>query len=246
MPDKILIINNYDKGNYLRNILSKGIPWNEEVVIFDGDSAIKKITILGETVNKVFSIFNIPFKELNDHIWLENKDNIISVDRRYGDTIIEILTPSINLFEIKEKLLHNGFEDIDDDSWNKYRIQVGILGNKEINDKIPFNVGMGQLVKMDKGCYPGQEIHARLESRGKQNKALVTLESKKYIDEGEYKINNGGKIIITTAISDRGSSSKYFGIIPIEYTKKSKIVLLNLIELEINKIIDLTLLRSHH
>ena len=238
MLDKILIINSYNKGDDLRRILSKGIPWDEEVEILNGDNSIRKITILGNELNEILSNPDFSIEDLDYFNWIEDGDNIISVDKRYELMIFEILLPKVNLNDVKEKLQKISFVEIDDKEWDKNRIDVGIIGYEEIKNRIPFNVGMEELVKMDKGCYPGQEIHARLESRGKQKKALVTLQSEEYISQGEFKIKGGGKIIITTANNGGEKGSTYFGIIPIKYIKDSKIILINGIELKINKIIN--------
>ncbi len=246
MLDKILIINNYNKGDVIRRILSKGIRWDEEVEILNGDSSIRKITVLGNEIKEIFTKTDFSFDDLTDFKWIEDGDNIISIDKRYELMITEILIPKVNLDEIKEKLQKKCLTEINGKEWDKNRIDIGMIGHEEINNRIPFNVGMEELVKMDKGCYPGQEIHARLESRGKQKKALVTLICEKYISEGEFKIKDGGKIIITTANNGGEKESTFFGIIPIKYVNNPKIVLLNGIELKINKIINFRLLNSRH
>jgi len=246
MLDKILIINNSKKGDDVRRIISKGIRWDEEVEILDGDSSITKITILGNEIKDFFTDVDISIEDLNDFKWIEDGDNIISEDKRYKLKMFEILMPKINLDKIREKLQKYGFVEIDDKEWDKNRIDIGMIGYEEINNRIPFNVGMEELVKMDKGCYPGQEIHARLESRGKQKKSLVTLKGEEYISEGEFKIKEGGKIIITTASNGGEKDSTFFGIIPVKYNNNSKINLLNGIELKINKIITFRHLNVHH
>jgi folate-binding protein YgfZ len=246
MLDKILIINNYNKGDVVRRILSKGIRWDEEVEILNGDSSIRKITVLGSEIIEIFNNTNFSLEDLNDFKWIEDGNNIISVDKRYELMISEILIPKVNLDEIKEKLQKNFIIEINDKEWDKNRIEIGMIGHEEINNQIPFNVGLEGLVKMDKGCYPGQEIHARLESRVKQKKALVTLICENYINKGEFKINEGGKIIITTANNGVENDSTFFGIIPVKYIKNSKIVLLNGNELTINKIINFRHLNVHH
>ena len=116
----------------------------------------------------------------------------------------------------------------------------------DIVGRIPFDVGMDGLVKMDKGCYPGQEIHARLESRGKQKKILVTLKCGKFLKEGEYKIIEGGRVIITTAYNGGKEESLFFGIVPIKYLKMSKLSLINGIEMRIENVVNFRSLNVHH
>ena len=44
---------------------------------------------------------------------------------------------------------------------------------------------MGGLVSVDKGCYPGQEIHARMDSRGKSTKQLLEIKSETKLEVGK-------------------------------------------------------------
>ena len=55
------------------------------------------------------------------------------------------------------------------------RIEDGLpkMGTEIQEDSIPLEVGLWDAVSFDKGCYVGQEIIARMESRGKLAKQLV-------------------------------------------------------------------------
>ncbi|MFQ5943864.1 MAG: YgfZ/GcvT domain-containing protein [Anaerolineales bacterium] len=62
------------------------------------------------------------------------------------------------------------------------RVEAGLpeMGVEIQEDSIPLEVGLWDAVSFDKGCYVGQEIIARMESRGKLAKQLMgaRLESK--------------------------------------------------------------------
>ena len=53
-------------------------------------------------------------------------------------------------------------------------------------------------------CYPGQEIHARLESRGKVSKKIMRYSTDSHVDIGTYKSDTGRKIRITSNVNGKG------------------------------------------
>lgn len=63
--------------------------------------------------------------------------------------------------------------------FNEYRVQNMIphQGYEITPDNHPLACGLGHLVHEAKGCYIGQEILARMRSRGRQGKNLVRLEN---------------------------------------------------------------------
>ena len=245
IKNELLVVSTSIKGDEVRRILSTGIPWNEDIIVLNADESIRKVILSGDKINRIFKNIYDSILKLKDFDWLESGDNIISTNNRHKITSIEILMPKNEMNIIKEKLIENKFKMINEKEWNKFRIDVGIINHKEIDNRIPFNVGMKELVKMDKGCYPGQEIHARLESRGKLTKTLVRLSCQNFLKEGEYKIDGGGKIIITTAYDGKENKSKFLGIIPIKYVEMDKIVLTNGIEMVIEDVVSFQSLNFH-
>lgn len=61
-------------------------------------------------------------------------------------------------------------------TYNTLRIRSGHPARPELNlDYIPLEIGLWDEVSFTKGCYTGQEIIARMESRGKLAKTIVSL-----------------------------------------------------------------------
>ena len=61
--------------------------------------------------------------------------------------------------------------------YNALRIQSGRPAGLELSlDYIPLEVGLWDEVSFSKGCYTGQEIIARMESRGRLAKTIVKLD----------------------------------------------------------------------
>jgi folate-binding protein YgfZ len=62
-------------------------------------------------------------------------------------------------------------------TYNTLRIRAGRPARPELNlDYIPLEVGLWDEVNFAKGCYTGQEIIARMESRAKLAKTIVSLD----------------------------------------------------------------------
>ena len=61
-------------------------------------------------------------------------------------------------------------------TYNSLRIRSGAPGRLELSpDYIPLEVGLWDEISFSKGCYTGQEIIARMESRGRLAKVLVKV-----------------------------------------------------------------------
>lgn len=69
-------------------------------------------------------------------------------------------------------------------AYNLLRVQVGrpAAGREITSDYIPLEIGLWDEVSFTKGCYTGQEIIARMESRGRQAKVLFTAQAAAPLD----------------------------------------------------------------
>jgi folate-binding protein YgfZ len=67
--------------------------------------------------------------------------------------------------------------DMSEDEFSEYRVENMIphQGHEITPSVHPLACGLGNLVHEAKGCYIGQEILARMRSRGRQGKELVRL-----------------------------------------------------------------------
>jgi aminomethyltransferase len=68
-------------------------------------------------------------------------------------------------------------------TYNTLRIRAGVPAGRELSsDYLPLEVGLWDEVHFDKGCYTGQEIIARMESRARLAKTLVALEMGQFVE----------------------------------------------------------------
>ena len=105
-----------------------------------------------------------------------------------------------------------GDEAPSDLSFQYFALAQGGLTEHHLGGRyLPQEIGLSEFVKLQNGCYPGQEIHARLDSRNPVTKRLVRirceeeLEKKRLITEdGKLKIFTPFEDFFAHAIADEG------------------------------------------
>lgn len=89
-----------------------------------------------------------------------------------------LLVPNESAASVWESLLSAGLRPAGALTYNALRIRAGLPGmGRELSAAfLPLEVGLWDEVSFSKGCYTGQEVIARMESRGRLAKTLVRLE----------------------------------------------------------------------
>lgn len=80
--------------------------------------------------------------------------------------------------------------------YNVLRIRAGVPGvGRELSDEfIPLELGLWDEVSFSKGCYTGQEIIARMESRNRLARTIVRLELDVFVDAPADLYSDGKRI----------------------------------------------------
>jgi aminomethyltransferase len=73
------------------------------------------------------------------------------------------------------------------------RVEAGqpVFGSEFDDDSIPLEVGLRPTVDFDKGCYTGQEIIARMDSRGQLARTLVGFRLVERVEPGKLETKDG-------------------------------------------------------
>ena len=184
---QILLMHNESESVSLRNNLTMGIPWNEECQISSGDGAIARLVIYGPDSSDILDSIGIDIADLTSEMWVEFADSMISKIHEGRDfCIYEMLVPVEKTSELQKNLEYHGAEFGSIDSVIAIQAISGILDIAiGTEGKIPFDLGLHNVVDLKKGCYPGQEIHARMESRDAINKTTSTFISKQQLPLGK-------------------------------------------------------------
>ncbi len=113
-----------------------------------------------------------------------------------------------------QRLLDTGLTAANDAAYDFLRIEAGLprFGHELTNAYIPLEANLWADVSFNKGCYIGQEIIARMESRGKLAKKLVMLaadgaSADASIELGATILANGKKAgtVTSTAVGPNGA-----------------------------------------
>ena len=126
-----------------------------------------------------------------------------------GGSVLDILLPRNQMSDFISILEDAEYSEMSDDRWNFVRLAVCIPSLIDIRGNLPNECGMINRISNDKGCYPGQEVHARLDSRGRTVKRLCLIMGESTISPGKYRLSNGSPAHITSCES---SESVSYGI----------------------------------
>ena len=207
LGEQILLLHHESISENLRTNLTSGIPWNEEIQISSGDGAIRRILIFGKNPENLLEEFGLSCTELTSELWTEFDDSMVSIIHNGADfRIYELLIPSKNYGEIIQGLETIGAISGEVDSGIAITSMAGIVDLAVgIDGKIPFDLGLESRIDLKKGCYPGQEIHARMESRGAINKTASSFSSNVQLPLGKVKTteNHQMEVISSNPLGDK-------------------------------------------
>ena len=203
IQEQLLILGNSEVAEDTRKLIVSGIHWNEDVRIMNGDEILSKISIIGYE-DDLLEIIPKEYNRINNN-WLNWKENYFKASKHNGRIKIDVV---IKTNEIDSFIMENfgpSCNKLVIEKWVDFRISNGILSFDEYKHNfLPSELGLDKFVDLKKGCYPGQEIHARLESREKRKKKILRFSSDKEIQLGKYVSGNGTKINITTSVGNSG------------------------------------------
>ena len=203
IQEQLLILGNSEVAEDTRKLIVSGIHWNEDVRIMNGDEILSKISIIGYE-DDLLEIIPKEYNRINNN-WLNWKENYFKASKHNGKIKIDVI---LKTDEIDSFIMENfgpSCNKLAIEKWVDFRISNGILSFDEYKHNfLPSELGLDKFVDLKKGCYPGQEIHARLESREKRRKKILRFSSDKEIQLGKYLSGNGTKINITTSVGNSG------------------------------------------
>tara|TARA_B110000014_G_scaffold61511_1_gene41646 strand:+ start:42 stop:929 length:888 start_codon:yes stop_codon:yes gene_type:complete len=216
---QLLILGVKENAEKTRELIVSGTHWNEDVKIMNGDGALKIISIFAKNQEKLSKALGIEISTMRNDFWIIENESYILKAQLKNDFQVNILIQADLIDSFIKTVEGNGAELCGEDNWNIHRVENGILSNEEYNRGfLPGELGLDEIVDLKKGCYPGQEIHARLESRGKLSKKIMRFRTDSKLDVGTYISNTGRKVRVTSSLGNQG-----FAVISVKENNELKL-----------------------
>lgn len=209
IQEKILLLSTKEMGDKTRKTLIDGKSWDEKCDLIIADEAIGRVSLVSADFQPIISRLGFDGKHLERNRVIEIGDMIAVKSEFPGGSVLDILLPQNQMSDFISILEESEYSGMSDDRWNFVRLAICIPSLIDIKGNLPNECGMINRVSNDKGCYPGQEVHARLDSRGRTVKRLCLLTGKSAISPGKYRLSNGSSAHITSCES---SESVSYGI----------------------------------
>ncbi len=182
-------------------------------IFFNDDAQVKDISaetsvfgVYGPRAAEMLAGAGFPEVELPPHHWRQAEVAGVTAYIHRTDPIAGggyfVIATAAEGEAVLEALQVAGLPLVDDSTYDYLRIEAGRPRfSRELTlDYIPLEAGLWEDVSFNKGCYTGQEIIARMESRGKLAKRLVRLRPSAPVEPGT-EIAAGGRPVgsITSA-----------------------------------------------
>ena len=193
--EEVLIITGDNRQEVMESWLRRNIFFNDKFQLTVADN-LHHIGVFGENAPEEIGAR----WQMGDQEFVEADNGVIIANLGYE---FWILGPEATLQPLKDSI-----EPANRQQYDAWRIEQGIPSTtSELTEEyIPLEVGMWDAVNFNKGCYTGQEIIARMESRGKLAKMLVKVSMSNEIPAGTELFDENGKSagVITSAVERQG------------------------------------------
>jgi folate-binding protein YgfZ len=203
-PDSLLMVSGGNGQSKLVRWLRKYVFFNDDVQLADESASSSIIGVFGEGASGFVERITPGASRLTLHGHISSVDSVIVGVPPLGGSGYFVINPPPEMTQGQPVDSIASYQD--------QRIAAGYpMFPYEINeDYIPLEAGLLQAVSFRKGCYIGQEIIARMESRGQLAKRLVRFEAEQAIGSGaELKVEGVPAGKVTSASTDGRSALGY-------------------------------------
>ena len=184
-------------------------------IFFNDDARLKNLSadtaifgVYGPRAGEMLAAAGFPETDLPRHHWRSAEiagatAYIHRADPIAGDGYF-VMTNAADRAALWAALTTAGLTPIDEATYDYLRIEAGRprFGRELTLDYIPLEAGLWDDVSFNKGCYTGQEIIARMESRGKLAKRLARLRPASPVAAGAEIVANGRPVGTVTSAAD--------------------------------------------
>ncbi len=180
LPDALLLEAGAHHGAPLLRHLRKNIFFNDQVTVADAGAELGQLGVYGPQARALLERLalpvDLPLYGITSARWADSDLLVARVDPLGGEGYA-LYPPAMAAAALLDALRAAGAVLLDAATADLARIEHGYprFGREITLDYIPLEADLWRAVSFDKGCYVGQEIIARMESRGRIAKVLRGL-----------------------------------------------------------------------
>lgn len=205
--DSVYCLTGEDNGDAIARYLMRFVFFMDDFQVNDLSRETAILAVYGRQANnRLAAIFGE--LDLPRHHWqqVERAGQTIYLHRTdpvAGDGFF-VMGSMVDKTSIWQLLTEAGITPASEEAFEYLRIESGLprFGHELTPDYIPLEANLWQDVSFNKGCYTGQEIIARMESRGRLAKKLVRLKLASPVAAGTELSSDGKTAGTITSAAD--------------------------------------------
>jgi aminomethyltransferase len=217
--ERALVISEPGRGEALRRYLQKNIFFNDDAHISDLANTTRQFVVHGPDAERISSQFAPDLAPMHStDVVIAGIPVILLRDTPLSGSHWRVITPSEGASKVWTELLAHGLTPAGSLTYNVLRIRAGRPGvGRELSiDYIPLELGLWDEVSFTKGCYTGQEIIARMESRGRLAKTIITVRLSTAVDAPAKLFADGHEVgMLTSSVQTPDGDSIGIGVVKI-------------------------------
>jgi len=194
-----------NNGTAIAGYLRRFVFYMDDFQVEDLGPETAILAVYGEESEPLLSGFLGEQTDIPLHHWRKIDMNgqplaLHRTDAIAGDGYF-LICLAIDKQPIADALVTAGITPASDEIFEYLRIESGLprFGHELTNDYIPLEANLWDDVSFNKGCYTGQEVIARMESRGRVAKRMVGLRGNHPLKIGQELLVGGKRAGIVTS-----------------------------------------------
>jgi len=216
----VLVLTGENNADFIARYLLRFVFFIDDFRLENVGNDTAVFGVYGPQAEQMLAAAGFPETDLPRHHWRQAAIGGITATLHRTDPVAGdgyfVMVQRADKETIHAHLLAAGFTAADETAYDYLRLESGNprFGHELTQEYIPLEANLWADVSFKKGCYIGQEIIARLESRGKLAKRLVRLDLAAPADPGA-EITAGDKKVGSLTSVGRGPA----GILALGYVK---------------------------
>lgn len=211
--ESLYILTGEDHAGRLAPYLMRHVFFNDDFQLQDLTAETAIFGVYGPLAAEKLTTAGFPEVDLPLHHWRQATISGLTVYLHRTDPIAGdgyfVIGQAADKEALQQLLSEAGITPIDEATFDYLRIEEGLprFGREITLDYIPLEANLWPDVSFNKGCYTGQEIIARMESRGRLAKRLVQLRTAAPLEVGTAITANGKQVgsITSAAVGPEGT-----------------------------------------